>query len=180
LRTDPHSERCGSIDEFRNFRDRLADECDDLPYEIDGIVIKVDVGGVTVSRATLHDESEVERKDLRPGDKVRVARAGDAIPEVVERVAQGCGRRPKSFEMPKMCPVCGAKIVREGAYVLCPAGLACRPQLVGHLHHFGSRKAIDIEGLGKETARSAITHGSKPWRAPARARMTGAADSSNW
>jgi DNA ligase (NAD+) len=116
----------------------------------------VDVGGVTVSRATLHNEGEVHRKDVRPGDKVRVARAGDVIPEVVERIKQPGRKRAAGFSMPPECPACGAGVVREGAYHVCPAGLSCPPQLVGHLKHFASQEAMDIDGLGDETARELV------------------------
>jgi len=119
----------------------------------------VDVGGVTVSRATLHNEGEVHRKDVRPGDKVRIARAGDVIPEVVERIKQPGRKRAAKFAMPTACPACGAEVVREGAYHVCPAGLACPPQLIGHLKHFASQEAMDVDGLGDETARELVDKG---------------------
>jgi DNA ligase (NAD+) len=110
----------------------------------------VDVGGVTVSRATLHNEDEVRKKDLRAGDKVRIARAGDVIPEVIERIDEPGKKRGKPFAMPKECPVCKTKVLREGAYTYCPAGLACRAQLIGHILHYASRNALNIEGLGEK------------------------------
>jgi DNA ligase (NAD+) len=113
----------------------------------------VDVGGVTVSRATLHNEEEVKRKDVRTGDKVRVARAGDVIPEVVERVKEPGQKRGKEFSMPGRCPACEAEVVREGAYVLCPAGLSCPAQIVGRIIHYASREGLDIESLGEKTAK---------------------------
>lgn len=116
----------------------------------------VDVGGVTVSRATLHNEGEVHRKDVRVGDRVRIARAGDVIPEVVERVKQPGQKRGQEFSMPERCPACGAEVVREKAYVFCPAGLACRPQLVGRVLHYASRAAMDIDGLGEKTAEELV------------------------
>jgi len=119
----------------------------------------VDVSGVTVSRATLHNEDEVRRKDVWPGCRVRVQRAGDVIPEIVERVSGG-GKRPgKRFRLPARCPACGARTVREGAYVLCPAGLVCPPQLIGHVLHYAAREAMDIEGLGEKTARKLVDRG---------------------
>jgi DNA ligase (NAD+) len=81
-----------------------------------------------------------------------VVRAGDVIPEIQERVKQPGKKRQKPFSMPDRCPACGSKIYREGAYYLCPAGLACRPQLVGRIIHYGSREALDITGLGEKTA----------------------------
>jgi len=116
----------------------------------------VDVGGVTVSRASLHNADEVRKKDVRPGDKVRVARAGDVIPEVVERIEQLGKKREDPFSMPDHCPACGSEIYREGAYHVCPAGLSCRPQLIGGIIHYGSRDAMDIEGLGEKTAEDLV------------------------
>jgi len=214
LKINPHIERCSEKKEVVAFHEKLAQERDNLDYEIDGIVIKldekalwdelgarhrsprwalawkfasrqevtsleeivvqvgrtgkltpiallqpVDVGGVTVSRATLHNEKEAQRKDVRPGDKVRIARAGDVIPEVVERVNEPGKARAKPFRMPKDCPVCGTEIVREGAYHICPNGLRCQPQLIGRIVHYGSRAALDIDGLGEETARELVEKG---------------------
>jgi DNA ligase (NAD+) len=119
----------------------------------------VDVGGVTVSRATLHNEDEVRKKDVRPGDKVRIVRAGDVIPEVLERVKEPGKKRKGAFRMPSHCPACGSEVMREGAYSICPAGLACPPQLLGRIVHYGSRDALDIAGLGKETAKGLVHKG---------------------
>ena len=119
----------------------------------------VDVGGVTVSRATLHNQDEVHRKDVRVGDKVRIIRAGDVIPEVQERVKEPGRARGDPFQMPGQCPVCGTGLAREGAYVVCPAGLACEAQLVGHLTHYADRDAMDIEHLGEKTARQLVEEG---------------------
>jgi len=128
------------------------------------LLAPVDVGGVTVSRATLHNEGEVRRKGLQVGDEVRIARAGDVIPEVVERVSpksrkrtrSQTGKRAREFSMPRKCPSCGTKVEQEGAYWFCPAGLACHAQLVGHVIHYASRRALDIEGLGEKTARQLV------------------------
>ncbi len=207
LKTDSHNKQASSFDEIQQMYDKLSEEREDLAYEIDGLVIKldsrrqrealgtrersprwaiawkfppkeevsrirdivvqvgrtgmltpvalldpVDVGGVTVSRATLHNEDEVHRKDVRVGDSVRIARAGDVIPEVVGRADQDHKERSAEFAMPGKCPVCGTKTVREGAYYLCPAGLACPAQLAGHIIHYASRDALDIEGLSEKTA----------------------------
>ncbi len=119
----------------------------------------VDVGGVTVSRATLHNAEEAQRKDVRPGDRVRVIRAGDVIPEIAERVDTPGGSRAEPFAMPDACPVCGTAIVREGAYHRCPGGLACSAQLIGHITHYAARDALDIDGLGEETARALVDRG---------------------
>jgi len=109
------------------------------------------VGGVTVTNATLHNEDEVHRKDVRVGDTVVVRRAGDVIPEVVSVVT---ARRPGGavpFTLPAQCPVCGSAVVRpEGEAVSrCSAGLYCTAQRKQALLHFASRRAMDIEGLGE-------------------------------
>jgi DNA ligase (NAD+) len=111
----------------------------------------VKVGGVTVSRATLHNEDELRRKDVRQGDWVLVRRAGDVIPEIVQVITSRRTGTEKSFVFPQKCPVCGAAALREedGAIVRC-TGLACPAQLQGHIRHFASRSAMDIEGLGEK------------------------------
>jgi len=114
------------------------------------ILRPVQIGGVTVTRATLHNREEVARKDLRSGDTVRVIRAGDVIPEVVERVSTA-GRRGRPVSMPRQCPSCRAALVQSGPFDRCPNGLACPAQLKASIQHFGSRDALDIRGLGKET-----------------------------
>ena len=115
----------------------------------------VSIGGVTVSRATLHNREEIARKDVRAGDTVRVVRAGDVIPDVVARVPTR-GRRGKPFRMPSRCPECGTPVVREGPLDRCPNGLACPAQLKGAIAHFGSRAALDIRGLGQETVEALV------------------------
>jgi len=108
------------------------------------------VGGVTVTNATLHNEDEVRRKDVRIGDTVIVRRAGDVIPEVVSVIAERRPRKAKQFVMPERCPVCGADIERvEGeAVARCTGGLYCEAQRKQAIRHFASRRAMDIEGLG--------------------------------
>ncbi len=198
--------QCHSVEEICEFHNQLAKRRDDLDYEIDGIVAKlddldlqetlgtrsrsprwafaykfesrkevtrvhdivvqvgrqgtltpvailkpVDVGGVTVSRATLHNLDIVRKLDVRIGDEVKVARAGDVIPEVYEvnySVRQG---NLKEFEMPTHCPVCHSKVILEGSYYLCTGTYTCRAQVKWSILHFASRRAMDIEGLGKET-----------------------------
>lgn len=111
------------------------------------------VGGVTVTNATLHNEDEVRRKDIRIGDTVIVRRAGDVIPEIVACVP---GSRPddaRPFDMPGECPVCGSEIVRpeEEAIARCSGGwINCPAQRKGGLQHFASRRAMDIDGLGDQ------------------------------
>jgi len=203
--------RCGSLEESKAFHDQMQDRREDLDYEIDGIVLKVDaregreilghrsrsprwaiawkfpprtgetriadivvgvgrtgaltpvalldpvdVGGVTVARATLHNAEEVHRKDLRVGDTVRIERAGDVIPEVAERVPKPGVRRSDPFEMPERCPSCGAEVEQRGPLSYCPAGIACSAQLVARLVHYGARGSMDIEGLGEKTAEQLV------------------------
>ena len=110
----------------------------------------VEVGGVTVTNATLHNADEVARKDVRVGDTVFVRRAGDVIPEIVKTVLDARPAESLPFAMPTHCPDCGSEIIRpEGeAVARCSGGLHCRAQRAQALIHFASRKALDIQGLG--------------------------------
>jgi DNA ligase (NAD+) len=112
------------------------------------------VGGVTVTSATLHNQDEIDRKDVRVGDTVIVRRAGDVIPEVVGVVKskRPKGRRRVKFKLPSQCPVCGSSVVRlEGqADHRCIGGLVCAAQRRGAIRHFASRRAMDIDGLGEK------------------------------
>lgn len=203
--------RCVTLDEAVAFHAELGERRDQLQYEVDGVVLKVDdraaqqrlgmrsrsprwamafkfppreevtqvqaivvqvgrtgkltpvaqlrpvdVSGVTVSRATLHNQDELDRKDVRIGDWVRVRRAGDVIPEVVEVLLDQRPRGTSRFELPMKCPVCGAKVEREGAAHRCTNGLACPAQLERHIAHFVSRGAMDITGLGERTVQQLI------------------------
>lgn len=112
----------------------------------------VEVGGVTISRASLHNREEVARKDVRDGDRVRIQRAGDVIPQVVERVDEPGVERGPPFAMPDHCPACGTPVIDDGPRTLCPNRFGCPAQLKGRIVHFGGRNALDIEGLGEETA----------------------------
>jgi DNA ligase (NAD+) len=122
----------------------------------------VAVGGVTVTNATLHNEDEVRRKDIRIGDCVIVRRAGDVIPEVVANVPERRPNDAKEFVMPTACPVCGSAIVRleEEAVARCSGGwLTCAAQRKGGLLHFVSRRAMDIEGLGEQLVEQLVDRG---------------------
>ncbi|TMA27227.1 MAG: NAD-dependent DNA ligase LigA [Deltaproteobacteria bacterium] len=206
LRTNPENKLCESLEEVRAAYQALLQKRHDIPYEIDGAVVKVDsedqrrrlgavsrtprwaiawkfpaeeeattvenifvsvgrtgaltpvaalkpvhVGGVTVSRATLHNEDELRRKDVRVGDRVFLRRAGDVIPEIVRVIVES--RPPEGlpeFQMPRTCPACGAEVHREpGEAITRCTNLSCPAQLVGRLRHFAA--AMDVVGLGEET-----------------------------
>ncbi len=206
LKINPYVKLCKNIDDAIKYHDEMEKIREDLEYEIDGVVIKVnkfeyqealgvktrsprwaiaykfpprkeetqildimvqvgrtgiltpvallkpvDVKGVTVSRATLHNEDYIKEKDIRIGDWVRIARAGDVIPEVIEVIKEKRTGNEKEFSMPKECPVCGSHVVREGAYYRCTGGLSCPAQLKRSIAHFASKNAMDIEGLGGKT-----------------------------
>jgi DNA ligase (NAD+) len=119
----------------------------------------VEVGGVTVARATLHNGAEVRRRDLRVGDLVRIYRAGDVIPEVAERIPEPGVRRGAVFRMPSRCPACGTPVEERGPQTFCPNRFDCPAQLREQLVHFGSRGALDIGGLGEKTAMVLIEAG---------------------
>jgi DNA ligase (NAD+) len=121
----------------------------------------VTVGGVTVTNATLHNEQEVARRDVRVGDTVVVRRAGDVIPEVVSVILE---RRPPGthpFRMPTRCPVCGSAVERleQEAIARCTGGLVCAAQRKQALLHFASRRALDIEGLGERLVDQLVDSG---------------------
>lgn len=114
------------------------------------ILDPISVGGVTIERATLHNQDEVERKDVRVGDTVVVQRAGDVIPEIayVVKEKRPQGRELKRFKMPDKCPECGSAVEKIGALHFCTGGLLCPAQLKESIRHFASKRAMDIEGLG--------------------------------
>jgi DNA ligase (NAD+) len=117
------------------------------------------VGGVTVGTATLHNEDEVKRKDVREGDTVIVRRAGDVIPEVVGPVPTKRKKGARPWRFPKKCPSCGTGLVKEGAYWRCPNRTGCPSQNIEWLFHFASRGAMDIEHLGYKTGMAMIERG---------------------
>ncbi len=116
----------------------------------------VDVGGVTVSRASLHNPEEVARLGVGVGDRVRVKRAGDVIPEVVEVLEDGADGH---FEFPDRCPACDSPVERDGPIAYCTGGLACDAQLERAIVHYASRSGLDVEGLGGERVSQLVDAG---------------------
>ncbi|MFA5180377.1 MAG: NAD-dependent DNA ligase LigA [Syntrophales bacterium] len=115
------------------------------------IMTPVQIGGVTVSRASLHNQDEIDRKDIRIGDTVVVQRAGDVIPEVVKVVTSLRKGTELPFAIPATCPVCGSAVIRlEGEAAHRCIGIACPAQIKEHIVHFASRGGMDIEGLGEK------------------------------
>jgi DNA ligase (NAD+) len=215
FRVSPLIERGEGIDSAIAYHHRLEQQRHGLPYEIDGMVIKVDslslqerlgaksrsprwalaykfaatqattrvldivvnvgrtgavtpmavmqpvtLGGVTVSRATLHNEDEVARKDVRVGDWVLVQRAGDVIPEVVKVISERRTGQEKPFQMPKLCPACGTPLVRPpGEKVTRCPNPDCFGAQTRAIMHFASKGAMDIDGLGEKIIRQLVSAG---------------------
>lgn len=122
------------------------------------ILEPVPIGGVTVSRATLHNFEEAQRLDVRIGDTVVVQRAGDVIPAVVQVITERRTGTERPIEPPNSCPVCGAGVTREGAYLRC-VNPSCPAVLVQSIRHLASRRAFDIEGLGGKVAQMLVEKG---------------------
>jgi len=160
-----HQERLGFVSRAPRFALAHKFPAEELPTQVLAINVQVGrtgaltpvaqlkpvfVGGVTVVSATLHNEDEVRRKDVRVGDTVIVRRAGDVIPEVVRVLPESRQKNAPQFVLPKRCPECGSKVVRLPDEVIarCSGGLVCPAQRKQALLHFASRRAMDIEGLG--------------------------------
>ena len=120
----------------------------------------VELSGSVVSRATLHNAEEVERKDIRPGDRVLIEKGGDVIPKVVESDTTACHRQPP-WKMPMHCPNCGALLVRDGAEVAwrCPNREGCAEQQIRKLCHFSGKGGLDIEHMGEQSVRQLYAKG---------------------
>jgi DNA ligase (NAD+) len=215
LKPVPLGHICRGVSEILKYRDEMESRRDELPYEIDGVVVKVNstdlqrrlgeiarsprwaiaykfkprqattriidiqpqvgrtgtltpvaslepvpIGGVTVKSASLHNMDEIERKDIRIGDTVVVERAGDVIPYVVEVIKNRRTGNEKKFAMPELCPVCGSAVYREeGEAAYRCIGIACPAKLKESLKFFGSRGAMDIEGLGQKLIDQLVERG---------------------
>ena len=215
LKAVPSAHVCHGVREVLRYRDQMETERDALPYEIDGLVVKVNsielqrrlgeiarsprwaiaykfkprqattrildiqpqvgrtgtltpvaslvavpIGGVTVKSASLHNMDEIARKDIRIGDTVVVERAGDVIPYVVQVLTDKRTGQERHFAMPGRCPVCGAEVFREeGEAAYRCIGLSCPAKLKESLRFFGSRGAMDIEGLGEKLIDQLVERG---------------------
>ncbi|HEV8040563.1 MAG TPA: NAD-dependent DNA ligase LigA [Bryobacteraceae bacterium] len=213
FKVNPRRKKCAGVDELLEFCHEWETKRESLPYEIDGVVVKVDsvrqqqalgwtakaprwaiafkfpaqqrattienievqvgrtgtltpvahlapvtVGGVTVTRATLHNEDEIARLGVEIGDEVLIERSGDVIPKVVRVVKQGQGRRP--FRMPKNCPVCGGEVVREeGEAASRCINTNCPARLKESVSHFVARGVMDIDGMGHVLVDQLVSHG---------------------
>ncbi len=115
----------------------------------------VDVKGVTISRASLHNEKQAQKLGISPGAEVRVERAGDVIPQIQEVVEKG----QTIFEMPENCPICGSEVIGEKEHHYCTGGIGCRAQLKRKLQYFASEQAMDIEGLGEKVSEQLVEQG---------------------
>ncbi len=215
LAVNEHFGICANVEEMLAFYTTIQQIRDGLPYEIDGVVFKVNelsarrelgersrnprwavaykfpprqvttrvrailagvgrtgaitpvadlepvrVGGVTVSRATLHNQDEIDRKDVRIGDTVVIQRAGDVIPQVVGVVLSQRPAGTEPYHLPDHCPVCGTAVVREQGDPItrCPS-MDCPAQIEGRIEHFASKGALDIEGLGERWVQILVREG---------------------
>lgn len=115
------------------------------------ILEPVEIGGAVVSRATLHNQDEIDRKDIRIGDTVIVERAGDVIPKIIKVISEKRPKNSKPYHLPERCPVCGSKTLRleKNVAIRC-TNISCPAQLKASIEHFASRKGMDIEGLGEK------------------------------
>jgi len=215
LKTNPRNRLCANIREAIEYYEEMGRMRDELPYEIDGVVIKVNslelqgrlgeisrsprwaaaakypprqaitklkrievqvgrtgvltpvavmepvhVGGVEVSRATLHNQDEIDRKDIREGDYVVIQRAGDVIPQVVRVLKERRTGQERPFRLPDRCPACGSEVsFEEDEVAVRCIGLDCPAKLKETIRHFASKNGMDIEGLGTKTVAQLVDRG---------------------
>lgn len=210
LKVNEHNRLVEDIEGFIEYRNGMMEKREDLNYDIDGVVAKVnkfsdreklgftaahprwafaykfpaktgtttvrdiavqvgrtgkltpvallepvDVKGVTISRASLHNEKQVRKLGVSKGAEVKIERAGDVIPQIKEVVETGEGR----FEIPDRCPVCGSEVIGEKEHHFCTGGVSCPAQLKRKLQYFSSKQAMDIEGLGEKVAEQLVEKG---------------------
>lgn len=115
------------------------------------ILDPVDIGGVTVQRATLNNWDDIQRKNVALGCRVWLRRSNDVIPEIMGIVEDSCEDRSE-IEKPEECPACGTELIQDGVHIFCPNSMSCKPQLVSRMEHFASRDAMNIEGFSEKTA----------------------------
>jgi len=215
FKLNPNMALCRTIDEAKAFYAKWVKNQEALPYEADGVVVKINsipfqvelgyvgreprwaiaykfpavqgttrllkirinvgrtgslnpyailepvqVGGVTISRAALHNEEDIHRKDIRIGDWVLIQRAGEVIPEIVEPIVSRRTGKEKIFHMPKQCPVCGAEVIKpEGEAMHRCTNAACPAQALERIKHFVSRGTMDIEGIGERMSQALFEAG---------------------
>ncbi|MFB6214642.1 MAG: NAD-dependent DNA ligase LigA, partial [Candidatus Bipolaricaulia bacterium] len=215
LRVNPYAEKCQGIDEAKEVYDRLESRREEIPYEIDGIVIKVndfslreelgtktrsprwaiaykfpperartkirdievgvgrtgaltpvaklepvDIKGATISRASLHNQDEIDEKDIRIGDEVIIQRAGDVIPEVIKPIPEERTGEEEKFRLPDSCPVCGQPVRRpEGEAIHRCVNISCPARIKEAIKHYGSKGAADIDGLGDKLVDKLVEEG---------------------
>ncbi|MBM4446019.1 MAG: NAD-dependent DNA ligase LigA [Chloroflexi bacterium] len=215
FKVNPNIALCRTIDEVKNYYAKWVKDEEALPYEADGVVVKINsipfqlelgyvgreprwaiaykfpavqgttrlldiginvgrtgslnpyailepvqVGGVTIKHAALHNEEDIHRKDIRIGDWVVIQRAGEVIPEIVEPIVSRRTGKEKAFHMPKTCPVCGAEVIKpEGEAMHRCTNAACPAQALERIKHFVSRGAMDIEGVGERMSQALFEAG---------------------
>jgi DNA ligase (NAD+) len=215
FKLNPNMTLCRTIDEAKAFYAKWVKNQEALPYEADGVVVKINsipyqvelgyvgreprwaiaykfpavqgvtrlleiginvgrtgslnpyailepvqVGGVTISRAALHNEEDIHRKDIRIGDWVVIQRAGEVIPEIVEPIVSRRTGKEKIFHMPKTCPECGAEVIKpEGEAMHRCTNAACPAQALERIKHFVSRGTMDIEGIGERMSQALFEAG---------------------
>ncbi len=214
FKVNPLISICRGIQEAIKYHREMEEKRNGLPYELDGVVLKVNslmlqqrlgelsrsprwavaykfkprrattriidiipsvgrtgaitpaahmepvkIGGATIEHSTLHNQDEIDRKDIRIGDRVVVERAGDVIPKVVSVIKDRRTGSEAPFKMPSRCPLCNSAVIKEGAIHRCTGGLACPAQLKESIKHFASKQAMNIDGLGDKYVEQLFENG---------------------